>query len=129
MPSPRYAKEIPQRYRLEANKCNSCGKVFFPPRLVCSECGNKEFEQVRLSNEGKVVTFTTIRVAPKQFSRETPYTVAVIELDGGVRVTAQVVDCKPEDVAIGKPIRMVFRKIQEEGSGGIICYGYKAVLS
>lgn len=129
MPSPRYAKEIPQRYRLEANCCKGCGEIFFPPRLVCPKCRAKEFEPVKLSEHGKVVSFTTIRVAPRQFANETPYTVAVVELDGGVRITTQIVDCSPEDVEIGKSVRLVFRKIQEEGKGGIICYGYKAVLS
>lgn len=129
MPSPRYAKEIPQRYRLEANRCKSCGKILFPPRLVCPKCGGKEFEKKRLSENGKVITFTTIRVAPKQFANETPYTIGVIELDEGVKITAQIVDCKPEDVQIGKRVRFIFRKIQEEGKSGIICYGYKAVLS
>jgi uncharacterized OB-fold protein len=129
MPSARYAKEIPQRYRLEAGKCKSCGKTFFPPRLICPKCGKKEFEEVKLKDHGKIVTFTSIRVAPQQFASETPYTVAVVELEGNVQVTTQIVDCKPEDVEIGKPVRLVFRKIQEEQESGILCYGYKAVLS
>lgn len=129
MPSPRYWREIPQRYRLEANKCVKCGKVLFPPRLICPNCGAKEFEKVRLSDEGKVVTFTVIRVAPEQFVTQIPYVVAVVELNDGARITTQVVDCRPEDVEIDKPVRLVFRKIQEEGKTGILCYGYKCVLS
>jgi len=129
MPSPRYAREMPQRYRLEAGKCKKCGKIFFPPRLICSNCKSREFEKIKLNDTGKIVTFTTIRVAPEQFSTQVPYNVAVVELNEGVRLTAQVVDCKPEDVAIGKQVKLVFRKIQEEGAAGIICYGYKAVLT
>ena len=41
MISPRYHREIPQRYRLEAGKCKGCGSVSFPPRIVCPECGKK----------------------------------------------------------------------------------------
>lgn len=129
MPSPRYTREIPQRYRLEANKCKKCGKIFFPPRLICSNCKSREFEKIKLSEQGKIVTYTTIRVAPDQFSTQVPYNVAVIELNEGIRLMAQVVDCKPEDMAIGKTVKIVFRKVQEEGSSGIICYGYKAILS
>jgi uncharacterized OB-fold protein len=129
MPSPRYWREIPQRYRLEANKCVKCGKVLFPPRLICPNCGAKEFEKLRLSDEGKIVTFTVIRVAPEQFANQIPYVVAVVELTDGARITTQVVDCQPEDVEIDKPVRLVFRKIQEEGKTGILCYGYKCVLS
>lgn len=129
MPSPRYWREVPQRYRLEASKCKGCGKMLFPPRLICPDCGAKEFKKEHLSETGKVVTFTTIRVAPEQFSSEVPYVVAVVETDNGVRITTQVVDCKSEDVAIGKSVKLVFRKIQEEGKTGILCYGYKCVLS
>jgi uncharacterized OB-fold protein len=83
---------------------------------------------VKLSGTGKIVTHTTVRVAPDQFAVQVPYNVAIVELSDGVRITTQVVDCRPEDVAIGKPVKLVFRKVQEEGSAGIICYGYKAVL-
>jgi uncharacterized OB-fold protein len=128
MPSPRYTREIPQRYRLEAAKCKKCGKISFPPRLVCPACGTKEFEKTKLSETGKIVTYTTIRVPPANFATQAPYHVAIVESDNGVRVTTQVVDCRPEELEIGKKVKFVFRKLYEEGHTGIICYGYKAVL-
>ena len=129
MPSPRYHREMPQRYRLEAVKCNNCSKILFPPRLICPDCGFKQFEKIKLSDEGKIITFTIIRVAPAEFATQVPYSIAIVELNDGVRITTQVVDCKPEDLEIGKFVKLVFRKIQEEGKTGIICYGYKAVLT
>ncbi len=128
MPSPRYHREIPQRYRLEAGKCKKCGKIFFPPRLICNNCKNREFEKVKLSEEGKILSYTVTRVAPKPFINQQPYVNAVVELKDGVHITTQVVDCLPEEVAIGKPVKIVFRKVQEEGASGILCYGYKCVL-
>ncbi len=128
MPSPRYSREMPQRYRLEAAQCKECGSIAFPPRIVCTGCGARVFEKTKLSEYGKIVTFTTIRVAPAQFATQVPYNVAVVESDNGVRVTTQVVDCKPEDLQIGKKVKFVFRKLYEEGHAGIICYGYKTVL-
>jgi uncharacterized OB-fold protein len=125
--SARYWREIPQRYRLEAVKCRGCGKVWFPPRLVCAECGKKAFEQVKLAGEGKVETFTVIRVAPCDFTDQAPYAVGVVELDGGVPIQCQIVDCAPEDLKIGMPVKIEFRKVKQEGEAGIICYGYKAV--
>lgn len=129
MPSPRYWREIPQRYRLEAGKCKKCGKILFPPRLICPKCGAKEFEKIKLSDEGKIVTFTTIRIAPEQFSTQIPYVVAIVETKEGARITTQIVDCKNDDVEIGKPVKLVFRKLQKESKTGILCYGYKAILS
>ena len=128
MISPRYHREIPQRYRLEADKCKQCGHISFPPRLVCPKCKSKSFETVHLSREGKILTFTIIRVGPDKFSKETPYVVAIIELNDGVRLTAQVADCNVDKVAIGDKVKLIFRKIQDEGKSGLHCYGYKAVL-
>ncbi len=128
MPSPRYHREMPQRYRLEAVQCKGCGKISFPPRRICAGCGSREFDKARLSDQGKILTYTTIRVAPKDFETQVPYSVAVVETDNGVRLTTQVADCSPDDLAIGKRVKFVFRKLYSEGHTGIICYGYKAIL-
>ena len=128
MISPRYHREVPQRYRLEAGKCKQCGDISFPPRLVCPKCKSKSFETAKLSREGKILTFTIIRVGPDKFSKETPYVVAIIELNDGVRLTAQVADCDVDKVEIGNKVKLVFRKIQDEGKSGLHCYGYKAVM-
>ncbi len=128
MTSPsRYWREIPQRYRLEANKCKKCGLVFFPPRLICPQCQNREFEETKLAEKGKVLTFTVIRVPPHQFVDQAPYAVGIVELDDGVKLTGQIVDCAFEDLKIGKRVKIEFRKIFNEGEAGILCYGYKFV--
>ena len=123
----RYWREIPQRYRLEANKCRKCGFVSFPPRLICPQCQNREFEETKLAEEGKVLTFTVIRVPPRQFVDQAPYAVGIVELDDGVKLTGQIVDCDFEDLKIGKRVKIEFRKIFDEGEAGILCYGYKFV--
>lgn len=128
MISPKYHREKPQRYRLEAGKCKQCGSIYFPPRLICPKCKLKNFETVQLNREGKILTFTIIRVAPDKFSKETPYVVVIIELNDGVKITAQVTDCDIDKVEIGAKVKIVFRKIQDEGKWGLHCYGYKAVL-
>ncbi|MCX6776561.1 MAG: OB-fold domain-containing protein [Candidatus Micrarchaeota archaeon] len=50
---------------------------------------------------------------------------AIIELEEGPRLTAQVEDCDARDVKIGTPVEMIFRKIQEDGKEGLIHYGFK----
>ncbi len=127
MSEPRYWREIPQRYRLEAVRCKGCGKIHFPPRLVCASCGARDFEKHILPNEGKIVTYTIIRVPPAPFKDQAPYAVGIVELSNGVKLTAQITDCRFEDLEIGKKVRAEFRKIQEEGSAGVLQYGYKFV--
>jgi len=128
MISPRYVREVPQRYRLEASKCKTCGKINFPPRLICPSCKSREFETITLSDKGKILTYTVIRVASAIFSRETPYAVAIIETTEGAKLMAMIADTNLDDVAIGKKVKLVFRKIQDEGVSGLHCYGYKAIV-
>jgi len=128
MPTPsRSWREIPQRYRLEAGKCTGCGYVCFPPRLVCPQCGSREFTKTKLANSGKNLTYTIIRVAPHHYTDQVPYAVGIAEQDDGVKLTAQIVDCNFEDLKIGMRVKIEFRKIYEEGEAGIIHYGYKFV--
>jgi uncharacterized OB-fold protein len=128
MPSTqRYWREIPQRYRLEAAKCTQCGQVFFPPRLACNQCKNREFESVTLPDQGRIATYTVIRTPPSEFKDLSPYALGLIELEGGPRIMCQITDCDPESLAIDQKVRIEFRKIQEDGKAGVLCYGYKAV--
>ena len=125
--SPRYSREIPHRFRLEAQQFDS-GFVSLPNRYVCPDTCSKSFKNINLSGIGTILSFTTIHIASDQFARQAPFTVAVIETEEGARLTVQVVDCKPEDVKIGSKVKLVFRKIMEESKSGIINYGYKALL-
>lgn len=123
----RYAREIPQRYRLEAASCKWCNKTYFPPRLICANCKSREFTTKQLSDVGRIVSYTIVRVPPSQFTDESPYAVGIIELDGGVKITSQIVDCDIDRLEIDQKVKIEFRKIQQDGESGIICYGYKCV--
>lgn len=127
MPIPTYWREMPGRYRLEAGKCTKCSAVQFPKRLICPECGNRNFETIILNRYGKVLTYTVIHVAPSQFSDQAPYPVGIIELDEGVKLLAQITDCPLEELRVEMPVKIEFRKISSDGASGIIHYGYKCV--
>lgn len=120
-------REYPHRYRLEAGKCKKCGKIFFPHRLICSECGHREFEKVILPDTGKLLTFSVIRVAPSQFVDQAPYAIGIAELSNGVRLLAQVADCDVDSLKVGMEVRIEFRRIQTDGHAGVLSYGYKFV--
>lgn len=121
-------RQFPQRYRLEAEKCTGCGKVLYPPRIVCPDCKGREFETMTLPREGKIVTFTIVRVPPSGFTDQTPLPIAVVELMEGVRVMVQVGDvADPTSIAVGDRVRLEFRRISSDGEAGVIFYGHKAV--
>ncbi|MEE9132067.1 MAG: Zn-ribbon domain-containing OB-fold protein [Gemmatimonadota bacterium] len=127
MPSARYTREIPARYRLEAGRCTGCGKVVYPARTICPACRGEDFEKVALSRRGKVVTSTVIHVPPSDFLMEAPYAMAVVETPEGARFMTQVVDCDPSTVLPGMEVSLEFRLIRKEGKSGILCYGHKGV--
>lgn len=127
MSMPSYRRELPQRYRLEIAVCKGCGKGFFPPRLICPECKSREFECSKLPENGKLVTYTIIRIPPSHFIDQAPYAVGIVEFEGGVKTLMQVVDVHEEDIKLGMSLKIEFRRIFSDGDAGIIFYGYKAV--
>jgi len=128
---PRFWREIPQRYNLIGNQCGSCDKVFFPPRVSCPYCRRKSIGKMtekKLSGNGEIVTYSILHVGPEDFENQVPYPIAIIQLDEGPRITAQIIDCDINDVKIGVRVKSTFRKIQQDGSTGAIYYGYKFLI-
>jgi uncharacterized OB-fold protein len=123
----RVAREFPSRYRLEGARCEKCGTISFPARRVCPSCRGRKFTVVPLKPEGKVLTWTVIHVGPSSHKHEVPYALAVVELADGVRTTCQIADLDPAQVVAGMPVRLEFRRVQEDGEAGVIAYGHKAV--
>ena len=127
MPSPRYWREIPARYRMEGARCVGCGRAVYPARRVCPACGGRELSPLALSHHGNVVTSTVVRVPPEDMAIEAPYAMALVETPEGARLMIQVVDCDPESIEPGMAVTLEFRRIRKEGHAGILCYGHKAV--
>ena len=120
---------IPHRYNLIGTECKSCCEKFFPPRLLCPTCRRKgRISDFKFSGNGEIYSYTTIHAPQDGFEFQKPYVLGIIKLAEGPLVTAQIVDCKPDDVKIGKKVKSVFRKIMAEGDDGIIVYGYKFKL-
>lgn len=79
----------------------------------------------QLSGRGEVYSFSTMYNAPRGFDDQKPYTIALIRLDDGPMVTAQLTDVSQDEIAIGMRVEMVTRKLREDGEEGQIIYGYK----
>jgi uncharacterized OB-fold protein len=127
MPSPRYWREVPARFRLETTRCKKCSKVTYPAFRICPACRSTDLEPIALSREGTVVTSTVLHVAPDEFAFEAPYPMAIVETPEGARLMVQLTDCEAEDVRPGMKVALEFRRIRAEGRAGILCYGFKAV--
>jgi uncharacterized OB-fold protein len=114
-----------QRYRLVGEVCEGCGARIFPPRDVCPECEAVAKTPFLFSGRGEVYSYSTVHHAPRGFEEYAPYTVALVRLEEGPLVTAQLTDVDADEVSIGMPVEMVTRKIQSGDERGVIVYGYK----
>ncbi|MBU0586369.1 Zn-ribbon domain-containing OB-fold protein [Candidatus Micrarchaeota archaeon] len=119
-------RRIPERYRLKGSQCETCSTTFFPPRIICPKCRRKgKMKEFHFAGKGKVFTFTEIHSPASGFENQVPYLFAIIELDEGAKLSAQIVDARKEDVKIGDKVEAVFRKIQSDDPEGLIHYGFK----
>jgi uncharacterized OB-fold protein len=126
MEIPRHWRLKQQRYGLVGEVCPHCEAKIFPPRDVCPNCGGEAKTAFAFSGKGEVFSYTTIYEAPTGFDENAPYTVALVKLEEGPLVTAQLTDLGTQPVEIGMPVEMVTRRLRQDGDErGLLIYGYK----
>jgi uncharacterized OB-fold protein len=126
MEIPRHWRLNQQRYGLIGEVCPHCETKIFPPRDICPGCGHEAKTSFAFSGRGEVFSFTTIYEAPTGFDETAPYTVALVKLEEGPLVTAQLTDLGETPIEIGMPVEMVTRKLRQDGDErGLLIYGYK----
>ena len=109
-------------YRLLGNQCVKCDELYLPPRPLCKQCKGRSLKDITLNGKGKIVSFTLVHTR-KDAITPSPYYLAIIQLEEGPCITAQIVDA--ETLEIGQSVEMVFRKLAEDGQKGAIRYGFK----
>lgn len=99
------------RGELRFQRCKACGTYRHIPRELCAECGSFDWEWSRSSGRGTVFTYTIVaRALHPAFMQATPYAAVIVELEEGVRILSNVMDCPVEELRIGMPVRVDFEK-------------------
>jgi len=124
MELPRFHRLQAPYYRLEGTRCRACDAKHFPPRSVCS-CGRGAIEPLRFSGRATLYASTRVTQAPRGHATLAPYTVALVRLEEGPLVAAQLTDVGDEALPHGTPLEMVTRKVRDAEEHGLIVYGYK----
>jgi uncharacterized OB-fold protein len=107
--------EAASQDRLVMQRCGGCGKLRFYPRHLCPDCWSDATEWVEVSGHGRVHSYTVMQRAPSPaFMDRVPYVVALIDLEEGPRMMANIVGADALDVAIGDSVSVCF----EERGGG-----------
>jgi 3-oxo-4,17-pregnadiene-20-carboxyl-CoA hydratase alpha subunit len=94
-------------------KCKSCGKVQFFPRVACVDCFG-EMDWIESKGTGKIHTFTLVRVPRNPaFKGETPIYYINVILDEGVIVESKLVGNTKEKVKMGDRVKVVFQETHD----------------
>lgn len=97
--------------RLVVQQCQHCGAHVFYPRNRCPSCFGADLSWVETSGLGTVFAVTVVyESAVPAYRDDLPYALAVVELKGGPRLMANIVNCAPESVAIGDPVAVTFER-------------------
>jgi len=95
--------------QLVIRRCTSCAAFHFMPRHVCPHCWSTDLEWVQASGKGTVHSYSIIRRAPIQsYTTRVPYVVALIDLDEGPRMFANIVGEGALDTQVGSRVGVCF---------------------
>ncbi len=104
-----------KRHELILQRCSSCAAIQHRPRALCVSCFADTIEYFRASGRGSVYSYTiTHQNQSPGFRNATPYVLAWVELEEGVRLLSNIVGCSPDKVRIGMPIEVDFADIDGE---------------
>jgi uncharacterized OB-fold protein len=84
-------------------RCSNCGSTYVRRPAYC-RCGGADFEPKEISGQGRIYSCTTLYAAAEPFEKDLPFQIAIVELDGGARLTARI---KGRRVDVGDPVRCI----------------------
>lgn len=101
------------RGELRIQQCGGCGELRHPPGPMCPHCNETKPRHIVASGLGEVYSYV-VHHHPPVPGHTLPFVVALVELEEGVRLLAELVDVPPEEVRVGLPVRIGFTKIDDE---------------
>lgn len=102
---------------LRMQRCGDCGHLRFPPAVLCPRCLSDTAEWVRLSGRGTIYSWVVVHQSQHPaFNPDTPYVVAIVQLDEGPRLHGNLIDCPHERIAIGMPVEAVFQPVSDDAA-------------
>jgi len=102
-----------EKHELRIQRCAACGTLRHPPRPMCSGCHALEWDHVVARGSGQIYSFV-VHHHPPVHGFETPFAIAVIELDEGTRLVGNVIDSDPDEVSVGMPVEVAYQSIEGE---------------
>lgn len=96
--------------RWQTTGCASCDKLTFPPKPVCPHCWSDQMTWRAMPSAGTLYSWTRIHAAPSVFVAEAPYVVGIVDLDGGLRIAARLIERDGVPPRVGERVEVVTLK-------------------
>lgn len=102
--------------KLVLQRCKETGKAYFPPRPFSPYTGSRDVETFEASGKGRLFSYVINHRPPRGFEDDAPYALAIVELDEGVRMMSNIIECEqtPEALELDMPLEVVFEEISEQ---------------
>ena len=101
--------------QLVIQKCDSCNEFQFYPRGICANCWSNDIKWHKASGKGTVWSFTvTYQNRTPGFAEDVPYILALVELEEGVRMFTNILECDPKEAKIGMPVEVTFVRANDQ---------------
>jgi uncharacterized OB-fold protein len=109
--------EAAKRHKLMIQTCNDCGLKIFYPRKYCPDCWSANLGWFEASGRGRVFSYSiTMAGVEERFAEDLPFVLALVDLEEGIRMMTNIVECKPDEVSIGMDVKVTFRDVTDEFS-------------
>ena len=86
--------------------CDHCDDHIWPPRNLCVQCYRPTSRWRELPGTGEVYSFSLVHRGEGAFAKADVYVFALVSLDGGPTVMANIVADDPDEVRVGARVRL-----------------------
>ena len=100
------------RGELLFQRCGNCGRPNFDPALLCRHCGSRDLSWEQSEGNGTVYSWTVVW-RPQQPSFVVPYAPAIVDMDEGYQMLANIVGCDVADLAVGMRVAVEFHPVSD----------------
>jgi len=103
-----------REHQLLLQWCTACEKPIFYPRESCPGCFGDTLEWRPASGRGEIYA-VTVEHRPQitSLQAEEPFAVVLVELEEGVRMMSNVIDCAPDDVTVGMKVTVAWEPLSD----------------
>jgi uncharacterized OB-fold protein len=102
-----------RRHELVRPVCRDCGASFFTPQIACPACLSEDWVYKQSSGRGTVYSATVVHRAPFP-GLQTPYQVAIVDLEEGWSMLTNVIEADVMPTPIGTPVEVAFLDVDRE---------------